>query len=112
MNAAISPKNSILSEGVLAAVEEPALSESKGPCPNFGEPWFSQQFSDAQGKILRLRRVRLRSGSFSQRGCGGSRPCVCAFSSQNRTRIKIQSPTLSNRFPIEKRLRPHTAALT
>jgi hypothetical protein len=44
----------ILSEGVLAAVE--------GPCPNFDEPRLSRQFFDAQGKILRLRRVRLRSG--------------------------------------------------
>jgi hypothetical protein len=44
----------ILSEGVLAAVE--------GPCPTFSELQLSRQFFAVESKVLRLRRVRLRSG--------------------------------------------------
>jgi hypothetical protein len=44
----------ILSEGVLAEVE--------GPCPHFEEPHFAGSFFSTTDKILRLRRVRLRSG--------------------------------------------------
>jgi hypothetical protein len=99
----------LLSGGVLAAVELPALSLPKRP--NFEVDEFSQLKSVTDvfsrsfdsGEYASPQEVssptRTQSSAqrslFSERGYRGSGPHVCIFSSRNRTRTKHKSPLSS-----------------